>query len=471
MAINCISSSRVIFNNKCQPASIIFSSDSGKILDIIEKEITDTTTDAICQKYNIHGFENVTPNIILPGLVDSHVHLNEPGRSEWEGFESGTKAAITGGVTTVVDMPLNAIPPTTSVHNFNLKLASAKDKLWCDTAFWGGLVPTNIDDLIPLIRCGVRGFKGFLSHSGVSEFPQIDREYIETAMEKLKNENTMLLFHAELEDEEKRYDDSMDPTVYRTFMNCRPPSFETDAITMLTDVLEKVLRDKESDLSVHIVHLATGAGIPLIEASRKKGLPLTAETCFHYLYFSENNIANKSTHFKCCPPIRDEANRMALWEGLTNGVITSVVSDHSPCVPELKNLQQGDFIKAWGGISSVGLNLPVMYTLGNRSHLYMDLLQIVTLCCENTAIQAGLHHRKGFIKMGYDADFVIFNPDKKYKVENSSMMYKNKLTPYDGMLLDGIVEKTILRGNTVFDNVRGIIENPLGITLLEPRYK
>ncbi|KAK5782444.1 hypothetical protein RI543_000381 [Arxiozyma heterogenica] len=335
MAIKYLSSSKVILNNKYQPASIIFSTDSGKIIDIIDKKFTNTISKSINLKYDVHEFENVTLNIILFGLVDSHVHLNEPGRSDWEDFKSSTKATITGGVTTVVDMPLNVISPTTFVKNYNSKLASAKNKLWCDTAFWGGLVPTNIDDLIPLIRCGM---KGFHSDSSVSESPQINKEYVERVMKKLKSENTILLFHAKLEDEEKRYDNKIDPTIYQTFKNSKPHLFETNAINMVVDISEKVLGEEKSDLSVHIVHLVTGAGIPLIKASRQKGVPVTAETCFHYLYFIEDNIANKFVHFKCYPPIKDKGNRMNLWEGLKKGVITSVVSVHSPCIPELKNL-------------------------------------------------------------------------------------------------------------------------------------
>lgn len=467
MKYSCITSSSVIFNDKCQPATIIYSKDSGKIIDIIGKEIEEGSP--MLSKYNIQEYDNVTPNIILPGLVDSHVHLNEPGRTDWEGFESGTKAAITGGVTTVIDMPLNAVPPTTTVHNFKLKLEAAKDKLWCDVGFWGGLIPTNTEDLLPLIEYGVRGFKGFLSPSGVDEFPQIDTIHFENVISKLENQNTMLLFHAEIEDDEKRYHDGMDTTTYKNFMNSRPPTFETNAIEMIINTVDRQLRGTNSNLKFHIVHLATEEGIPLISEAHQKQLPITAETCFHYLTFSESLISNKATHYKCCPPIRDDNNRVALWDGIQKGVITSVVSDHSPCTPELKNLQKGDFVEAWGGIASVGFNLPVMYTLSQLHANEISLIEIVKLCCENTSIQAGINNRKGYIRIGYDADFAIFDPHIKQTIRNDSVQFKNKLTPYHGMELDGVVKKTVLRGYVMFDVTKGLNVRPLGCTILEPR--
>lgn len=472
MPLKAIASTNVIIEGSCIPATIIYSSDSGKIVDIVINEVLDIQDGkkSLLSRYDIQDCENVSPRVILPGLVDSHVHLNEPGRTEWEGFETGTKAAISGGVTTIVDMPLNAIPPTTTVKNFNLKLNAAKNQLWCDVAFWGGLVPTNLDDLIPLIQAGVRGFKGFLSHSGVDEFPQIDKDYIDNAMRLLKKENTMLLFHSELDDGEERITRKSDFTDYKTFMNSRPPTFETDAIDMIIGCTKENLKsNQDSSLKVHIVHLATGEGIPLIKDAHANGLPITAETCFHYLSFSENQVEDKATHYKCCPPIRHEENRLALWEGIQSGAITSVVSDHSPCTPELKNLQKGDFIKAWGGISSVGFNLPVMYTFGSKLDNPMTLPEIVKLCCENTAKQAGLNDRKGHIKLGYDADFVIFNREREQFIENHNVQFKNKLTPYDGLLLHGVVEKTILRGQDLFTIDNGVNKEPLGSALLESR--
>lgn len=466
MTNKAVSSPKVVIDGNFTPATIFFSTDSGKILYIYPK-IIESLNDPLLTEYDVTQYEK-TQFTILPGLVDSHVHLNEPGRTDWEGFETGTKSAISGGVTTIVDMPLNAIPPTTTVKNFNLKLKAAKNQLWCDVGFWGGLVPTNLNDLKPLINCGIRGFKGFLSPSGVDEFPEIDSNYIDQAMQILNDTNTMLLFHAELQNEEESTQTN-DPTKYNTFLKSRPQSFEVNAIDTIVKCIEKNINPKVSPLKAHIVHLDSEKAIPIIQEAKSKSLPLTVETCFHYLTFNNDEIQDKATQFKCCPPIRKEKNRQALWDAIQDGTITTVVSDHSPCTPELKDLKRGDFMKAWGGIASVGFNLPIMFTFSKKLDKPLTLIDIVKLCCENTAKQVGLHDRKGYIKVGYDADFIIFNENGSRTITKEELTFKNKLTPYEGLTLDGVVTKTFLRGKVAFTIDEGPTTRSIGKALLEKR--
>ncbi|GAV51656.1 hypothetical protein ZYGR_0AF01270 [Zygosaccharomyces rouxii] len=475
MPVKAIGSQRCIIDSKEIAATLLYSTDSGKIIEIYN-ELVPSLEDPRLRLFDVEVFEDVTPKVILPGLVDSHVHLNEPGRTDWEGFATGTQAASSGGVTTVIDMPLNAIPPTTNVANFNTKLKAAEGQLWCDVGFWGGLVPDNLKDLIPLVKAGVRGFKGFLMDSGVPEFPPIDKSYIENAMNELSNSKAMVMFHAELdtsshEPASSDHDQKLNPCQYDSFLVSRPDRFEFDAISLIIDCLKKTMAaNSGKGPLVHIVHLASMEAIPLIRQAHKDSLPITAETCFHYLSLAAEKIREGATFCKCCPPIRNEKNRLALWEGLRDGSITSVVSDHSPCTPELKQLEKGDFMSAWGGISSVGFGLPLLHTLGSTLNPSVDLMEIVKWCCENTAEQVGLQHRKGHLRIGYDADFVIFDPDAKQQVTNPNVYFKNKLTAYSGQELTGVVQKTILRGLTIFDlSDGGPSKSPLGKPILDPR--
>ncbi|CAR25659.1 ZYRO0A05104p [Zygosaccharomyces rouxii] len=475
MPIKAIGSQRCIIDSRETAATLLYSTDSGKIIEIYN-ELVPSVDDPRLKLFDVEDFEDVTPKVILPGLVDSHVHLNEPGRTDWEGFATGTRAASSGGVTTVVDMPLNAIPPTINVANFNTKLKAAEGQLWCDVGFWGGLVPGNLKDLIPLVKAGVRGFKGFLMDSGVPEFPPIDKCYIENAMSELSNSKAMVMFHAELDtgSQETSHDNhhqETDSCQYDSFLASRPDRFEFDAISLIIDCLKKSMAaNSGKGPSVHIVHLASMEAIPLMRQAHKDGLPITAETCFHYLSLAAEKIGKGATFCKCCPPIRNEKNRLALWEGLRDGSITSVVSDHSPCTPELKQLEKGDFMSAWGGISSVGLGLPLLHTVGSTLNPSVSLMEIVKWCCENTAEQVGLQHRKGHLRIGYDADFVIFDPNAKQRVTNPTVYFKNKLTAYNGQELIGIVQRTILRGLTIFDvSHGGPSKSPLGKPILEPR--
>lgn len=609
-----LSSTRVLIDDQIIPATIIFTIETGKILHIEQKVLP--PNDAILKRYAVLpiDYRNVSPAVIMPGLVDAHVHLNEPGRTEWEGFATGTRAAAFGGVTTVIDMPLNAIPPTTTVYNFNLKINAAREQCWVDVGFWGGLIPANLQDLVPLIRMGVRGFKAFMIESGVDEFPAVTPRIIHEAMKIVKDEKTLLMFHAEMQPQEHRVDfqildeedlsrdedeglanfdananavaiedelmntdfdlgmsasfinrapqpvvkllrndpgthkeehelcklphnhagsidesvlsneqakklastpvlagadpthgknamkvkqqshleeeestwlieddtkvssplllakqkDSslatVDPTAYASFLASRPDNFETTAIAEIINC-----STLEPTVPLHIVHLATHEAVPLLRAAKAKGLPITAETCFHYLSLCAEKISSCSTHFKCCPPIRTDDNRKLLWKALRNDIITTVVSDHSPCTPDLKGLEKGDFFEAWGGISSVGFGLPILYTEGQKLNPPISLVEINKWCSLNTAKQVGLEDRKGALKIGYDADFCIFDTDAIFTVENKDVYFKNKLTAYDGMEFQGRVLETLVRGNCVYAFGKGHSNVPMGQLILEPR--
>ncbi|ODV81460.1 Metallo-dependent hydrolase [Suhomyces tanzawaensis NRRL Y-17324] len=608
-----LSSTKVLVGTAVIPATIIFSIESGKILHIVHSVLPESHPTLV--HYNVlpADYRNVSPLVIMPGLVDAHVHLNEPGRTEWEGFATGTRAAAFGGVTTVIDMPLNAIPPTTTVANFNLKINAAKGQTWVNVGFWGGLIPDNLQHLKPLISMGVRGFKGFLIESGVDEFPAIDPAYIIQAMEQVKDNKTVLMFHAEMQPDAHRpsssapetdlsghlqvgpvpiaHKDAMatlskdieqfdlgmsasfisrapqpvvellnkdksnhheehenchlphnhagsidhsvltdaqatalakspllaaaeptfgkyarmanhhsaeespfykaidmddtqktktplllaqqensilediDPTSYASFLASRPDNFETTAIAEIIHCSTLI-----PTVPLHIVHLATHEAVPLIRAAKSKGLPITAETCFHYLSLCAEKISNCSTHFKCCPPIRTDDNRKLLWKALRNDIITTVVSDHSPCTPELKGLEKGDFFEAWGGISSVGFGLPILYTEGLKLDPPVTLEEINKWCSINTAKQVGLSHCKGKIEEGYDADLLIFDPEQKYIVQNQETYFKNKLTAYDGQEFQGRVVETLVGGNSVFEFGKGHSDIAMGKLILEPRF-
>lgn len=311
--------------------------------------------------------------------------MNEPGRTEWEGFETGTRAAAAGGITTVVDMPLNAIPPTTTVANLETKLAAARGQCHVDVGFWGGVIPDNAEHLPGLIERGVRGFKCFLIESGVDEFPCVNEAQVRLAMDKMINSDKVLLFHAEMEQEGDVpcTPSHLDQRTYATFLNSRPQKLETNAIEMIIRLTREYYQ-KGKPVNTHIVHLSAASALPAIRAAKAEGLPLTVETCFHYLNFSAESIEDGATHFKCCPPIREAANRELLWEALLDGTIDYVVSDHSPCTAQLKKLDVGDFGKAWGGIASVQFGLPVLWSEGRTRGVTYVLKQEVCVIIQHT---------------------------------------------------------------------------------------
>lgn len=398
---------------------------------------------------NCHLVEAGQNSIVMPGLVDSHVHINEPGRTEWEGFATATRAAAAGGVTTIVDMPLNSIPATTTGGALKTKLAATRGNLSVDAAFWGGVVPGNTQDLAELWEAGVVGFKCFLIHSGVDEFPNVDERHLREAMPELARLGATLIVHAELPGPiesaccvSETGTDS-DPRDYETFLNSRPRAAENQAVEMM------IRLSRETGCRVHIVHHSSADALKMLRDAKASGAELTVETCPHYLHFASEDIANGATEFKCCPPIRERTNREQLWEALRDGTIDMVVSDHSPCPPEMKLPGQGDFTKAWGGISSLQLRLPVMWTEARARGFTPN--QLAEWLCAAPARQVGLEQSKGAIAASCDADIVIWDPVRECKVGPEMIHHRHQLTPYAGEVLQGVVEKTFLRGQMVYD--------------------
>jgi allantoinase len=386
-------------------------------------------------------------SVVMPALVDTHVHVNEPGRTEWEGFATATRAAAAGGVTTIVDMPLNCIPATTTLAGLKAKLEAASGKCSVDVAFWGGLVPGNTSDLVKLWEAGVVGFKCFLVHSGVDEFPNVDEEDLRAAMPELARLGATLIVHAELPGPiEAACCQTSNGEVARTydaFLGTRPRAAENEAVELM------IRLSRETGCRVHIVHHSSGDALMMLREAKGSGVSITAETCPHYLHFAAEEIRDGATEFKCCPPIRERDNREQLWDALRDGTIDMVVSDHSPCPPEMKLREQGDFLKAWGGISSLQLRLPVMWTEATQRGF--TIKQLTEWLCAAPAYQVGLHRRKGSIAVGGDADIVIWNPDREFRVSPSLIHHRHKLTPYAGEVVRGVVEKTFLRGQMVYD--------------------
>ena len=387
--------------------------------------------------------------VVMAGLVDTHVHVNEPGRTDWEGFESATRAAAAGGVTTIIDMPLNSIPPTTTKNGFEEKLASARGKCHVDVGFWGGVVPGNTAELASMYESGVVGFKCFLVHSGVEEFPNVTEADLRVAMPELKRLNALLIVHAEVPGPMERIappTQQGEPSQYQTFLESRPRAAEDEAIGLM------IRLSREFDARVHIVHHSSADALPMLRQARAAGVKITAETCPHYLFFAAEQISNGATEFKCCPPIRERENREHLWEALRAGIIQMVVSDHSPCPPDLKQRETGNFLTAWGGISSLQLRLPIVWTEARkRGHTLEDLSQWL---CAAPADLVNLNHKKGKIETGFDADIVIWNPEEKFSVEGRSLHHRHKVTPYAGEVLAGTVQKTFLRGKKIYDEGR-----------------
>ena len=397
--------------------------------------------------------------VVMPGLVDSHVHVNEPGRTDWEGFATATRAAGAGGITTFVDMPLNSIPPTTTQAGFAAKLAAANGQCRVDAAFWGGVIPGNTHELKPLLAAGVRGFKCFLIHSGVDEFPHVTEADLREAMPELAKLNSVLLVHAELPEPIENAAAALkngDPRNYETFLRSRPRASENEAVALMIRLC------RETGVKVHIVHHSSSDALPLLKTARAEGLPLTVETCPHYLTFAAEEIPDGATHFKCCPPVRERENREKLWAALADGTIDMVVSDHSPCIPALKLMEKGDFMEAWGGIAALQFSLPVMWTsLQQRG---FGLRELTRWMSSAPAKLAGLDHRKGRLESGYDADIVIWYPEKEFKIVPEIIEFKNKITPYSGMNLRGVVEATYVRGVKVYEQGR-FAENATGALL------
>ena len=392
---------------------------------------------------------------VLPGLVDTHAHINEPGRTEWEGFVTATRAACAGGITTVIDMPLNSIPATTTLEALHVKEREAQGRCSIDYGFWGGVVPGNAHELVPMIRAGVMGFKCFLIESGVEEFKHVGEAELREVMPVLASNRIPLLVHAELDtDTGMPSQANLDPRRYETYLRSRPRDWENQAIRMVIELARK------TGCRTHIVHLSSSDAIADLARARREGVPISAETCPHYLAIQAEDIPDGATHFKCAPPIREHENRERLWKGLAEGDVSFIVSDHSPCTPHLKNLEKGDFLNAWGGISSIQFSLPVVWTEMKSRSLGLSLL--ARWMSAETAKFAGLAHRKGHIAEGMDADLVIFDPEAEVRIDPSTTQHRHKLTPYSDRVLKGRVLQTFLRGTKIFDR-GGFGEAPAGM--------
>jgi allantoinase len=391
-------------------------------------------------------------SVILPGLVDSHVHVNEPGRTDWEGFETATRAAAAGGITTLVDMPLNSIPATTTREALRAKVEAAQGKIHVDVGLWGGVVPGNAGELPGLLEDGVLGFKAFLVPSGVDEFQHVAEADLREALPVLAWHDSVLLAHAELPGPIDAAAGVWNGRVgagpvglreYDRYLRSRPDAAEVAAVELLVRLC------RETGCRIHIVHVASAQVLPVLRRAREEGLPMTAETCPHYLTFSAGEIHHGGVLFKCAPPIRSRENREQLWDALREGVLDLVASDHSPCPPAMKEIEAGDFRGAWGGIASLQLALAAVWTgARERGFAISDLAEWM---CAAPARLAGLGDRKGRIAPGYDADLVVWDPEAGFVVEPQNLEHRHKLTPYAGRRLMGVVRRTLLRGATVYD--------------------
>ena len=403
---------------------------------------------AICDVRDIPADASVTDfgrSAILPGLVDSHVHINEPGRTDWEGFATATRAAAAGGYTTLVDMPLNCLPETATVDALEAKRKAAGGQCLVDWAAWGGAVADNQADLLPLARAGVCGFKCFLIYPGCDGFTMIDREQLERALPAIAESGLPLLVHAELAgpiDEAVARLADADWSSYATYLASRPDEAELQAIRMMTELCRRY------KFRLHIVHLSTARALPEIRAAREEGLPLTVETCPHYLYFAAEEIGDGATLFKCAPPIRSAANREELWQALRDGLIDLIATDHSPCPPEMKRPDAGRFDLAWGGIAGLSVALPVVWTEASKRGFRLE--DMARWMSAEPARLAGLSGRAGSLEPGRDANVVVFDPDTEFEVSAGALHFRHPISPYVGERLRGAVQATYLRGKPVY---------------------
>jgi allantoinase len=390
--------------------------------------------------------------VVSPGIVDSHVHINEPGRTDWEGFDTATRAAAAGGVTTIIDMPLNSVPATTDVQALEEKRRAARGQCHVDVGFWGGVVPDNRDALDSLVDAGVRGFKCFLVPSGVDEFQHVGEEHLRRALPVLAARKVALLVHAELPGQIRPH--AGQPASYRDYMTTRPPAAEVEAIRLTAWLAG------ECGAHAHIVHVSSSDGVEAVKEAQSRGVQITAETCPHYLTFSADDVPSGATEYKCAPPVRDGDHREALWRGLGSATLGLVASDHSPAPPALKC--RGDFARAWGGIASIELGLAAVWTEARvRSYGVGDLSRWMS---EAPAALAGLSGRKGRIAPGYDADLVVWHPDDEFTVDVSRLQQRHKVTPYAGRRLRGAVRTTFVRGQRVWDS-GAMVQTRAGVLL------
>lgn len=426
-----VAGSRIVTPEGIRPGCVVIS--GGVVREVMDYAQPEGAADS---------FVDAGDLVVMPGLVDTHVHINEPGRANWEGFVTATKAAAAGGTTTLVDMPLNSSPVTTDASALAAKLAAATGCCWVDYGFWGGVVPGNDADVEPMLEAGALGMKCFLVPSGLDEFPAVAEGDLDRVMPLLAARNAPLLVHAELPGLINSNAASGGTQEYRAYMGTRPVEAELEAVDLMIRLAAR------HGCRVHIVHVSSERTLPLILEARERGVPITAETCPHYLTFEALAIPDGGTPFKCAPPIREDAAREGLWNGLREGTLDLIASDHSPCPPALKSLETGDFLSAWGGISSLQLSLPAVWTEAReRGATPSDLSRWM---CEAPSQLAGLEANKGRIAPGYDADLVIWDPDESFVVDAETLYHRHKITPYDGMRMYGTVKQTFLRGQSVF---------------------
>jgi allantoinase len=382
---------------------------------------------------------------LLPGLVDTHVHINEPGRTEWEGFATATRAAAAGGYTTLVDMPLNCLPETTTVEALELKREAAKSQCWVDWSPWGGAVADNQQHLLSLAEAGVPGYKCFLIYPGCEGFSMIDRQQLEAALPYIAESGLPLLVHAELSEPiEAALEELKDADwrKYSTYLASRPDEAELQAIRLMIRLC------RQYGVRIHIVHLGTAQALPLLREAKAEGLPITAEACPHHLHFAADDIADGATLLKCTPPIRGRENREALWKGLRDGTIDMIATDHSPCPPDMKRADLGRFDLAWGGIASLSMALPVVWTDASRRGFTLD--DVVRWMGSAPATLAGFKTKAGMLEAGREATFVVFDANTEFTVTADRLHYRHAISPYRGEILRGVVKATYLRGKTVF---------------------
>lgn len=443
-------SNRIYLNSEQHPdlfsGGILVSCADGKVYEIFhsQEEVQEylLTNDA-----EVHDFGDL---VIIPGLIDSHVHINEPGRTEWEGFHSATKAAAAGGFTTICDMPLNSIPPTTTLEHLKTKIQAARGKIFVDVAFWGGVVPGNTGELREMIYAGVVGFKCFLCPSGVEEFQHVTEADLHKALDKMEGTGSVLAFHAEVECSSHNHQaaviEDSNPKRYETFLQSRPEEMEADAIRLVSKL------SQQYDVQCHIVHLSAASALPSIRAARANGAKLTVETCHHYLSIAAEDIPDAHTEYKCCPPIRRKTNQELLWQAVCDGDINMIVSDHSPSTPDMKLLtsgkNRGDFLKAWGGISSVQFGLPLFWS--NCQRYGLTIPDLVRLLCTEPAKMCGIGEMKGRLEVGYDGDICVWDPEDTFTVTRDIIRFQNKATPYMDRKLRGVVHATFIRGRQVY---------------------
>jgi len=452
MSLKAFSSQRVVTPQGVRPAAILVEGE--RINDIV-------TPADVPAGLPVADFGNAA---LLPGLVDSHTHVNEPGRTEWEGFATASRAAAAGGYTTLVDMPLNCLPPTTTVQALEEKRACAARSSVIDFALWGGVVSDNQRDIEPLAAAGVPGFKCFLVHPGINGFTMVTDPQLCAALPHVAKTGLPLLVHAELPGPIERAEKELlhaDWRKYETYLRSRPDDAEIAAIELLLALC------REFRFRLHIVHLASSQAIAMLQQAKAEGLAVTVETCPHYLYFSAEGIPDSATLCKCAPPIRSDANREQLWWALREGLIDLVATDHSPCPPVMKRLDEGNFRTAWGGISSLSAALPVMWTEASRRGC--TLSDIGRWMAEKPAELAGCGARKGKIAPGFDADFVVFEPEAEYVLTEDRLYQRHRVSPYLGHKFMGVVQQTYLRGNRVF-SAGEFLGSPAGRELIrQPR--